>query len=99
VVEDGVVTLTDVRGQAAGGALHVVRSVMDFRGEGSQFRFNVAAERLVLRDLPKKWGLPGWDGRMTGRADLTLAVRKGQVRTSGGGNGVIEGFLTQGRPQ
>src|SRR5262249_25800182 len=95
LVEDGVVTLTDVRGQVAGGALHVVKSVMDFRGEGSVLRFNVAAERLALRDLPRKWGLPGWDGRMSGRADLTVAISSGQVRTSGGGSGVIDGFLSQ----
>ena len=32
---------------------------------------------------------------MTGRADMTVAIEKGQVRTSGGGEGVIEGFLSQ----
>lgn len=95
VVEDGVVTLNDVRGETAGGALHLVKSDMDFRGDGSKLRFVIGAERLVLRELPAKWGLPKWDGRMTGRADLTLDIKGGQVRTSGGGEGTIEGFLSQ----
>jgi hypothetical protein len=94
-VEDGVVTLTDVFGKAASGSLHVVKSVMDFRGEGSEFRFNISADRLVLRELPAKWGLPALDGRMSGRADLTITVHNGQVKTSGGGSGTVEGFLSQ----
>jgi hypothetical protein len=95
LVEDGVVTLTDVHGSAAGGTIRVVKSVMDFRGEGSNLRFNVNADKLVLKDLPKRWGLPQWDGRLTGKADLTVTTDRGQVRTSGGGSGVIEGFLSQ----
>jgi hypothetical protein len=95
VVEDGVVTLTDVNGKAAGGTLHIARSVMDFRGLESVLRFNVSGDGLNVRELPANWGLPAFDGRMTGKADLTVKIHDGQVRTSAGGDGVIEGFLSQ----
>ena len=95
LIEDGVVTLTDVRGHAGEGVLHLVRSVMDFRGDGAEMRFNVALERMPLTDLPETWGLPRWDGKLSGRADLGLHVSSGKVKTTGGGDGVIEGFLSQ----
>ena len=95
VVEDGVVTLSDVTGAVAGGTLRVANSVLDFRGDGSEQHNTVSGERLNLRELPHKWGLPAWDGRLSGQANLTISTRNGQTRTSGGGAGVIEGFLSQ----
>ncbi|HEX4592495.1 MAG TPA: hypothetical protein VH120_21375, partial [Gemmataceae bacterium] len=95
LIEDGVVTLNDVDAKVAGGTLFLVKSVMDFRGEGSEMQFNVSADRLALRDLPAKWGLPKLDGRLNGRAEMHVSVKNGQVRTSGGGSGTIEGFLSQ----
>ncbi len=95
LVEDGLVTLTDVNGNTAGGTLHLPKSVLDFRGDGSKQQYSVSGERLKLRELPKKWGLPAWDGRLSGRADITVTTRNEQVQTKGGGSGVIEGFLSQ----
>jgi hypothetical protein len=95
LVEDGVVSLAGINGKVAGGSLHVTRSDMDFRGEASRLTIQVSANRLNLRDLPPKWHLPAVDGRMSGRAELTLAIEKGEVQTSGGGTGTIEGFLSQ----
>src|SRR5947209_852795 len=43
LVEDGVVTLTDLNGKAAGGSLHVTRSDMDFRGDPSRLNIKVSA--------------------------------------------------------
>jgi hypothetical protein len=95
LVGDGVVTLTDVNGKVAGGSLHVTRSEMDFRGERSRLTFQISADRLNLRDLPQKWHLPAVDGRMSGRAELSLIIQKGDVQTSGDGSGIIDGFLSQ----
>jgi hypothetical protein len=95
LIEDGVVTLTDVRGHVADGALHLVRGLIDFRGEGPDIRFSITAERLQTRDLPKKWGLGRWTGPLSGRADVAVAIRPGQMRTAGGGEGVIGSFVAQ----
>jgi hypothetical protein len=95
LIEDGLVTLTDVAGNAAGGSLHLPKSVLDFRGTGSEQQYAVSGEKLRLRDLPKQWGLPAWDGRLSGHADLTVSTQDGQVQTKGGGAGVIDGFLSQ----
>jgi hypothetical protein len=94
-VSDGVVTLIDLDGKAAGGSLHITRSEMDFRGEPSRLTMKVSADRLNLHDLPKKWQLPSLEGRMSGRADLTMTIRNGEVESSGGGGGTIDGFLSQ----
>ena len=95
LVEDGLVTLKDITGNAAGGTLHLPKSVLDFRGDGSKQQYSVSGKQLKLRELPKKWGLPAWDGRLSGQADITVTTRNEQVQTKGGGSGVIEGFLSQ----
>jgi hypothetical protein len=89
LVEDGVVTLEDVRGRAAGGNLHV-GSVMDFRGPGSVLRFSVNADQLVPRRLPETWRVPRLDGQVSGRADLEVTIRDGRTTTSGRGEGAVK---------
>jgi hypothetical protein len=90
VIEDGQVFLKDVKGKAAGGTL-TVASEMDFRGPASRLHFDVAARGLAVSQLPKSWRLPVDNGRLSGSADLLLAVRDGAVQTSGSGQGKVEG--------
>ncbi len=90
VIEDGQVFLKDVKGKAAGGTL-TVASEMDFRSPASRLHFDVAARGLAVSQLPKSWRLPVDNGRLSGSADLSLAVRDGAVQTSGSGQGKVEG--------
>ncbi len=93
LVEDGIVHLRDLQAQAAGGSLRT-DATMDFSGAGSVFLFNVKAEKLQTKQLPAKWGLPPWDGRLSGQAHMEVAVRDGQVQTSGQGQGALEGVFS-----
>jgi hypothetical protein len=91
LVEDGVVTLEDVRGQAAGGDVKV-GSVMDFRSAASVLRFTVEAGQVALRRLPEAWRVPRLDGQVSGRADLELTIRGGRTTTRGHGEGTVKAF-------
>lgn len=91
VVEDGVVTLSDVTGNTAGGALRV-DSRLDFAATPSVLTFDVKANGLDIPQLPKKWGLPPLDaGKLEGDADLKLVVKDGKVEPWGRGEADIVG--------
>jgi hypothetical protein len=93
LVEDGVVTLEDVRGTAAGGDV-AVGSVMDFRSPvASVLRFTVDAGRVGLKRLPESWRAPRMDGEVAGRADLELTIRGGRATTRGRGEGTVRPAL------
>jgi hypothetical protein len=91
VVEDEVVKLTGVTGQAAKGAMAVTGD-LDFRGAVSKLQFGVKVNDLVLHDLPQSWGVrekTDLDGKLTGSADLVLLIDDKGVRTRGKGEGLI----------
>ncbi|HET6573099.1 MAG TPA: hypothetical protein VFG68_05825, partial [Fimbriiglobus sp.] len=91
VVEDQVVTLTDVAGKTAGGTLRV-DSKLDFASTPSVLTFDVKARGLNIPQLPKDWGLPPLDaGRLEGGADLKLVVKDGKVEPWGRGEADIVG--------
>jgi hypothetical protein len=89
VVEDGVVTLENVRGRAAGGAV-TVGSTMDFRGGQSVLRYAVEVSEVIPRLLPKRWPVPPLGGQVNGRADLVVTVRDGRATTRGRGEGTMK---------
>ncbi|HVK19154.1 MAG TPA: hypothetical protein VM533_19635, partial [Fimbriiglobus sp.] len=97
VVENGVVTLTDVKGKTAGGALHV-DSRLDFAATPSVLTFDVKANGLNIPQLPKTWGLPPLDaGKLEGDADLKLVVKDGKVEPWGRGEAdIVDGRLLGG---
>jgi hypothetical protein len=91
VVENGVVTLTDVIGQTAGGKLHV-DSKLDFAADPSRLTFKVGAHGLDIPQLPKTWGLPQLEaGKLEGKANIELVVKDGQVQPWGRGEADIVG--------
>ncbi len=93
VVEGPKVTLTNVAGKTAGGTLHV-DSVLDFRKEPSDLTFNIKAQGLDVRQLPKSWGLPQFDeGKLKGAADIELVVKDGKVEPHGRGEAELVGRL------
>jgi uncharacterized protein involved in outer membrane biogenesis len=97
LVENGVVTLTDVNGQTAGGKLHV-DSRLDFAAAPSVLTFDVKAKGLNIPELPKSWGLPKLDaGKLEGGADLKLVVKDGKVEPWGRGEAdIVDGKLFGG---
>lgn len=88
-IQDGVVRLINVRGQTSSGAIHV-NAILNLAGPIPDLRFVVGAERLMLHQLPRSWGLPATESRLIGKADLSLTFENGKLKTSGKGEGVIE---------
>lgn len=101
VVEDDVVELTDVTGQALGGTLTLASARLDFRGKENRLTFtNVRAEGLDMRALPKEWDIPEGlrrlGGRLNGQASLRVTFN-GAVKTEGEGTGRITGVTIAGQ--
>jgi hypothetical protein len=89
VIEDGVVHLSDVQGRTAEGTIQA-NGVLNFRSHPTQLQFDVTAQHLDLRQLPRKWPLPPTvDGRLSGQADLVVTVANGKAHTTGDGKGEI----------
>lgn len=103
LVEDKVVTLTNVKGRAAEGEL-ACDSVLDFRPKNTELGFKVDARALVLHALPREWKVPAEiDGKLSGHADLHVTIADGKPRTRGSGEGeitdaVLGGFLKLKKP-
>jgi hypothetical protein len=98
VVEDNLVMLHQVRGRAAGGTL-ATDGELDFRHTATRMHFAITARDLVLRQLPARWKVPEQiEGKLSGWADLTLAVRDGKVQTRGSGKGQIADARVAGFP-
>jgi hypothetical protein len=90
VVEDKVVTLTGVRGHTAGGEI-ATDAVLDFRPRDSVLDFKrIEVRGVAIHKLPHSWRLPPFDGRLTGRARLSLTVVNGKAVPRGSGEGQIE---------
>jgi hypothetical protein len=98
VIEDGLVTLAGVEGEAAGGEMRLSAS-LDFRGEATAMKFGLAVKGLGLTALPEKWELPRQlDGRITGQADLVVTVAGGKAKVDGTGKGRIDEASVAGFP-
>jgi uncharacterized protein involved in outer membrane biogenesis len=90
VIENGLVTLTDVSGQAADGKI-ATNATLDFRQPVYEHHFSVTAQNLDLHLLPKRWKiLPTLRGRLTGTANLAVKISDGKHQTSGEGIGEID---------
>ncbi len=91
VIEDGLVTLENVNGEAAQGTIST-NATLDFRHPNYVHHFAVAVQKLELKQLPSRWKIPATlSGLLSGSADLTVNVDEGKVLTTGTGEGVIEG--------
>ena len=90
LIEDGLVTLTGVQGQAAKGQI-AVNGTLDFRRPEYVHHFAVRVHDLELQLLPRKWKIPSaLSGLLSGNADLVVRVENGKVGTSGEGEGTID---------
>ncbi len=98
VVEDGLVTLTDLHGQSADGDIQTSGD-LDFRHAPEALKFKVAVERVRVERLPRRWFPERFlafrpKGRLSGTADLQVKISEGGAYTTGEGHGVIrEAFL------
>jgi hypothetical protein len=93
VIDDNVLTLTNVRGTAGGGELRV-GSTMDFRVLGSHTeRYVIEVNRVNPKFLPPRWQVPMMEGQIDGKADIELTIRDGYlVNTRGQGQGTLRMF-------
>jgi hypothetical protein len=90
VIEDQLVTLTNVVGASAGGEIHM-DAKLDFRQPQSDMDFKVNVAGLALHGLPPRWQVSRrFDGKLSGSADLRIQVVGEKVKTSGGGDGHID---------
>jgi hypothetical protein len=91
VVDDNLLTLTNVRGAAAGGDVRV-GSTMDFRTRGTSILgFAIGISKVTPRLLPDNWQAPRLDGQIEGKADIQLTLRDGFLPvTRGQGKGTLQ---------
>ncbi|HEV8060781.1 MAG TPA: hypothetical protein VGP68_12955 [Gemmataceae bacterium] len=90
VIEDGLVTLTNVNGQVADGKI-ATNATLNFRQPIYDHHFSVTAQNLDLHLLPVRWKIPRTlRGRLTGNADLAVKISDHKHETSGEGLGVID---------
>jgi translocation and assembly module TamB len=92
LIEDEVVKLRDMRGQAAEGEV-LLSGDLDFREEVDKLHFDVTVKHARMEELAQKWNVPqpirDIKGKLTGHADLTITVGD-TVHTEGQGKGKIE---------
>jgi hypothetical protein len=94
IIEDAVVTLKDLQGRTADGAIHTSAD-MDFRKRPKEMDFNVGVAGVDIRRLPRSWKIPIFVvGRLKGEAVLKVLVGgEPHVLTTGGGDGFINHAL------
>lgn len=99
VIDDGLLQLREVQGQAFGGTIHTTAD-LDFRGAVTRFRFSkVEVQGLNAQSLPASWGVPPHiDGRLKGKASFSVDLEPAQLRTRGEGQGEIEDARIGGQP-
>ena len=84
VIDDRLVTLSNVSGQAADGTI-ATSGTLDFRQPVFEHQFAVAAKRLQLHLLPKRWKIPSTlSGRLTGTANLAVKIGAGKESQNAG---------------
>lgn len=90
VIEDDLLTLSNVRGIAAGGDVRL-GSTMDFRNPTHVLGFNIETSQVNPRRMPSSWNVPSLDGRVEGKASITLAIPEhGPTITTARGVGTIK---------
>lgn len=99
VAEDGIVTLTDVRGSAADGTVRL-NSRMDFAAADDKLRFVADLMKLDIRKLPAQWKVPPQlAGRLTGKVDFTVTFPAGGgTWTEATGKATLNDARLNGRP-
>jgi hypothetical protein len=99
IVEDGVVQLRDVLGQAFDGTIGVGAD-LDFRQVPARLEFSrVEVQGLAMHRLPQSWDLPRQiEGRLRGSAKLEVLVGNGSRKTRGQGQGLIDEARIGGQP-
>ncbi|MGF1577997.1 MAG: hypothetical protein ACFCD0_01395 [Gemmataceae bacterium] len=91
VIEDSVVTLSDVEGDAFEGKI-AMDARLDFSGAFSQLDFQkIELRRAKLAALPKSWEVPkSFGGELTGQANLQVKGRPtGLPQVRGNGQGTV----------
>jgi hypothetical protein len=90
IIEDGMVTLSDLHGRTADGDIQT-SAAMDFRKRPKEMHFRVCVANVDIRRLPKSWRIPLLVvGRLKGEAVLKVLVGgEPRVLTAGGGDGLI----------
>lgn len=95
VIENAVVTLKDVHGQSADGSI-LVGGKLDFRDRPHDLHLAVEGKNLLVSHLPADWGLLSMvpvkgvgEGRLTGRADLHVAIGSDGATTGGSGKATL----------
>ncbi|MFM7150842.1 MAG: AsmA-like C-terminal region-containing protein [Gemmataceae bacterium] len=100
IVENHRVTLQELRGQSAGGAI-IASGDLNFRQQPPDLRFDIEVNGLHVAQLPERWQIPrALQGLLHGQAHLRLVLRDDGLQTNGRGSGRIEkatiaGFPTQ----
>jgi hypothetical protein len=84
IVEDNVVQLRDIRGEAYGGDVRMDAD-LDFRGDVSKLNFKrIEVKDVNLSNLPENWNIPAVirktasKGKLSGTARLEIAIGPGK---------------------
>jgi hypothetical protein len=98
-VEDNVVKLRDIRGQAYRGTL-AGDADLDFTGEATHLDFtSLKADNLDVRLLPESWGLPReLEGRLELAGKVYVTLDHGNISTSGTARAEILHARVAGQP-
>jgi hypothetical protein len=99
VVEDNLVRLRKVQGEAFDGKLRTEAN-LDFRRQDARLAFDsVVAEGLNVARLPEAWKLPPRiTGRLFGKARLQMTLARDGIKTEGQGHGEIRNARIAGLP-
>jgi len=97
LIADGKVTVTDGSLAVADGTLGL-NGVYTFDKPTAVVDLKLVANKLDIRKLPAKWGLPKeMEGKLKGNADLQLHIPpEGKLDTRGAGTGIVEGAKLAG---
>ena len=99
IVEDGVVRLRNVNGQAYRGTL-AGNCDLDFSGDVTRIDFTpLHAHHLDIRQLPESWGLPKEiTGRLDAEGKIFLTLDHGKINTTGDAKAEIVQAKLAGQP-
>ncbi|HJZ93131.1 MAG TPA: hypothetical protein VKE40_19800, partial [Gemmataceae bacterium] len=90
VAEQGVVTLSNVRGKSADGDVRL-DSRMDFSGPDNDLRFRADLTNVDVRKLPPTWQFPSQvEGRLSGHLEFRIVIpARGRARYEASGRAVL----------
>ena len=98
IVADRFVTLREVHGRTAEGAIDLPKADLDFTKTPYDLTFDVSVKKVNLQELPKSWKIPEppfVEGAMllTGRADLHVKIQGNKATTTGHGKGYVDTMI------